>query len=68
MGSLSKVELGKLKGKPGNPLKSLNQADKLKQSHFFVYHKLKSEPDLSVSGLTFLVCDKLKSKTASLSA
>ena len=42
MGSLNKDELGKLKGKPGNSLKSLNQADKLKQSHFLVYHKLKS--------------------------
>ena len=29
MGSLNKDELGKLKGKPGNSLKSLNHPDKL---------------------------------------
>ena len=38
MGSLNKVEPGKLKGKPGNSLKSLNQADN--QPYFLVYQKL----------------------------
>ena len=63
IGSLNKVEPGNLKGKPGNSSKSLNQANKLEQPHFFVYHKLKSEPD-SMFKLTILVCDKLKSKAA----
>ena len=42
MGSLNKDELGKLKGKPGNSLKSLIQVNKLEAaSQFLVYHKLK---------------------------
>ena len=53
MGSLNKDELGKLKGKPGNSLKSLNQADKLKQSHFLINHKLKKVSLTIMSGLLF---------------
>ena len=48
IGSLSKVELGKSKGKPGNSLKSLNQADK--QPYSLVYHKLKKWAWCSIVG------------------
>ena len=42
MGSLNKDELGKLKGKPGNSLNSLIQADEIEAALLFSLSQTKS--------------------------